>query len=52
MEKVFISVCFSKFNKTKFDNMQDAIRFVKINKLSNTRLVLKTINTSEEWDNF
>jgi hypothetical protein len=52
MKKVFISVCFGKFKKTRFTNIADAIQFVKANNLPNTRLRLKTVNTVEEWDNF
>lgn len=50
MKKVFISVCFGKFRETKFDNMQDAIRFVTHYQISNVRLILKINNTEdEEW---
>jgi hypothetical protein len=52
MAKVFISVSFGKFKRTQFENIVDAIVFVREQKLSNVRLRLKTIGSVEEWDNF
>lgn len=52
MEKVFMSVSFGKFKRTRFAEMSEAIAFVRENKFSNTRLKLTKIGSVEEWDNF
>ena len=51
-KKVFMSIGFDKFKKTKFETIEDAKKFVRSNQFQNTRLKLKTINSCEEWDNF
>ena len=50
--KVFMSVSFGKFKRTQFENMADAVSFVREQKLSNKRLRLKLVGSVEEWDNF
>ena len=52
MKKVFMSVSFRKFKRTRFTEMSEAIAFVRENKLSNTRLKLTKVGSVEEWDNF
>ena len=52
MKKVFMSVSFGKFKRTRFTQMSEAISFVRENKLSNTRLKLTKVGSVEEWDNF
>jgi hypothetical protein len=45
-------VSFGKFQKTRFETIAEAIKFVRENKLSNTRLKLIKSSSVEEWDNF
>jgi len=52
MAKVFMSVSFGKFKRTKFEKMADAVTFVREQKFSSTRLRLKLVGSVEEWDNF
>ena len=52
MKKVFMSVSFRKFKRTRFTEMPVAISYVKKNKLVNTRLKLTKVGSVEEWDNF
>ena len=52
MEKVFISISFGRFKKTRFTEIAQAINFVRENKLPNTRLKLTKVGSIEEWDNF
>ncbi len=52
MKKVFMSVSFGKFKRTRFTEIAEAIAFVRKNKLSNTRLKLNKVSSVEEWDNF
>lgn len=50
--KVFMSVGFGKFVRTKFETIAEAIIFVRANKLQNTRLKLTNVGSVETWDNF
>lgn len=52
MEKVFMSVSFGKFKRTRFTEIEEAIAFVREKKLSNTRLKLTKVGSIEDWDNF
>ena len=52
MKKVFMSVSFGKFKRTRFTEIAEAIAFVRENKLSNIRLKLNKVSSVEEWDNF
>ena len=52
MEKVFISINFGKFKRSKLSGLSEAILFIRENKLINTRIKIKSISSIQEWDNF